>query len=76
MGPPESNEVQQGQVQGVALGLGQSQICIQAGRRTPWELSYRGLEDASGQIAGHEPAVCSYSLGGQLYTGLYMRGCQ
>ena len=37
MGPHEPHEVQQGQVQGTAPGLGQSQIWAKTGRRTPTE---------------------------------------
>ena len=37
VGPQEPNEVQQGQVQGVALEPGQSQVFIQTGGRTPLE---------------------------------------
>ena len=35
VGPCEPNEFQQGQVQGAALGKGQSQVFILTGRRTP-----------------------------------------
>jgi len=37
VGPHEPTEVQQGQVQGVALGSGQSQTQLQTRRGTPWK---------------------------------------
>jgi len=47
-GPREPNEEQQGQMQAVAQGLGQSQICVQTGRSTessPAEKDLRVLVD-------------------------------
>ena len=47
--PWEPNEIQQSQVQGVALGSGQSQVCIETGRTTHWEqLCREGLGGPGG----------------------------
>ena len=73
MGPWKPNEVQQGQVQGAALGLGQSQVFIQTGERSPWEQPCReGLGGRGGREAGHEPAVCACSPEGQLFIYLFL----
>ena len=71
----ELNEVQQGQVQGVALGLGQSQ-------RTDWEKNLLNgpaekdlgvLQNKKLWRTKNEPAVCACSLEGQWYPGLHQK---
>ena len=42
--PWETNEIQQGQVEGIAHGWPQSQICVQTRGRTHWEKLWWGLE--------------------------------
>ena len=60
--PHEPDDVQQGQVQGDALGLGQSQIRVQIGRRTHWE-QFHGerLQGPGGWQGEREPEVCLQS---------------
>lgn len=62
VGTWESNEVQQGQVLGVAAGSRQFQMWVETGRRTPSEQS-RGERpgDPGGQRTGQEQAMCTYS---------------
>ena len=58
VGPCEPHEVQQGQVQGPALGSGQSQAQIRAGQIMNWERSQgEGLGGAGWQEAQHNPAI-------------------
>jgi len=72
VGLREHHGVQQGQVQGPAHGLGQSQAQIQAGRRMDWEQPcLEGLGGAGGWKAGHEPKKCARSPERQPYTGLH-----
>ena len=72
VGPWKPNEVQEGQVQGVAPGSGQSQITVQTGKNAPWEQPYRkGLGGPDGQKARHEPTAHACNLKGQLCPGLH-----
>jgi len=72
VGPCEPNEVQQGQVQGVALGPGHSWVCVQIVRKTPREQPCgEGHRNPGGQKAGHEPAVYAWSQEGQQCPGLH-----
>jgi len=67
-------EVQQGQVQGHAHGLGQSQAQIQAGQRMDGEPPWgEGLGGVGWWEAQHDPAVCAHSLEGQPYPGLHWK---
>lgn len=67
MGPSEHHEIQQGQAQGPAPGLGQSQAQIQAERRVDWEQPWgEGLRVAGGW-AQHELAMYT----GRSCPGLY-----
>jgi len=72
----EPHEVQQGQVQGPAYGLGQSQSKIEARRRMDWEQpSWKGLGGAGWQEAQHDPAVCTCSPESQPYFRLHHQQC-
>ena len=67
-------EVQEGQVQGPAHGLGQSQGQIQAGRRMDWEKPWRkGLGSADWQEAPHDLPMWAQSPEGQPYPGLHQK---
>lgn len=50
MSSQEPNEVQQCQVQGIAVGLGQSQIFVQAGKTPSEQACQEGLGDESQQL--------------------------
>ena len=65
-------EVQQGQTQRPAHGLGQSQEQIQAGWRVDWaQPSEEGLGDAGWQETRHDLAMCACSPEGQPHPGLH-----
>lgn len=66
------------QVRDVALGSGQSHVCVQTGRRTNWEQCCgEGPGGSGGWKARHEPSVCACSLKGQQYPGRHQnRGKQ
>jgi len=74
VGPWKPNKVQQGQVQGVALGLGKSQVFIQTGQRISWERPCgEGLGCPGRREAGHKPAVCACSPEDQLCSRLHLK---
>jgi len=77
VGPREPDEVQQGQVQGAALGSGQCQVLTQTGGRSPWEQACgEGLGGPGGRGAGHEPAVCARSPEANCVLGCIKKGWQ
>ena len=67
------NEVQQGQVQGVALGSGQSQICVQTVKITREQPCWKGLGDSGEWKTWYKPTVYTCNSKGQQYPGLHQK---
>lgn len=73
MGPCKSHLFQQGQVQGAALGLKQSQAQIQAGKEwieQPWEKDLGGMGGAEAQC---DLAMCACSPEIQTNPGMHQK---
>ena len=74
VGPCEPCEVEQGQVQGLAHGWGQSQAQIQAGKRMDWEQPWgEGLGGAGWWETHHDLATCIHNPESQLCPGLHQK---
>ena len=74
VGPCEPHEVQQGQVQSPAPGLGQPLVSVWAGGWRDWEqLCRKGLGGTGGWKAGCETTLCTHNPEGQLYPRLHQK---
>ena len=74
VGPCKPHQVQQGQVQGPAHGLGKSQAKMQAGQRMDWEQPWgEGLWGVGWWEAQYDLAVYAHSPEGQPYPELHQK---
>ena len=74
LGPSQPHEVQQMQVQGLALGSQQPPLSVQAeGRKHRLQPRWKELGSTGGWQSGHESAMCPHSPESQLYSELHQK---